>query len=102
MIAEGKNNICGIEVIRVRISAHLSHTGEARWAEKPIDTCIADIVKALVEAGIYTDGSCCGHGSEPGSIILSDGRILDIHFLADWEAHLPGKRKRSYHFEQIV
>lgn len=43
-----------------------------------IDFCIADIVNALNAANIKTEASCCGHGKIPGSIILSDGRVLTI------------------------
>jgi hypothetical protein len=62
----------------VSIPAHLSHTGKRRWAWKPVDSCIADIVEALNVFGIYTESSCCGHGKENGSIILQDGRVLII------------------------
>lgn len=64
--------------VRVRIDADLSHTGEARWDVKAIDSCIAPIVKALDDAGVYMRGSCCGHGVTEGSILLSDGRVLRI------------------------
>jgi tRNA(Phe) wybutosine-synthesizing methylase Tyw3 len=63
---------------RVLVKAHLSHTGSDRWAIKPVDRCIADIVQALNDAGIYTASSCCGHGKIPGSILLYDGRELVI------------------------
>lgn len=43
-----------------------------------IDPCIASIVAALNAAGIETVASCCGHGRNPGSIILLDGRELVI------------------------
>ena len=78
---------CDLIDVRVRIPAHLSHTGENRFATKAVDGCVADIVKALTEAGIYTDGSCCGHGQADGDIILNDKRILTIIFPEDWENH---------------
>ncbi len=62
----------------VNVPAHLSHTGAARWAYKPVDRCIAGLVEALNVAGILTAGSCCGHGKGPGSIILQDGRELVV------------------------
>lgn len=65
-------------VLKVPIPANCSHTGEFRWAEKPIDKCISHIVKALNEAGIYTGGSCCGHGKSDGCISLHDGTVLII------------------------
>lgn len=65
-------------LLQVLIPAHLSHTGEARWDVKGIDRCIAPLVKALNDAGIYTANSCCGHGKADGTIHLHDGRILRI------------------------
>lgn len=65
-------------LLKVPIPAHLSHTGCFRWDTKAIDSCIAPIVRALNDAGIYTANSCCGHGDGPGSIILHDGRELII------------------------
>jgi hypothetical protein len=64
--------------IEVTIPAHLSCTGETRKAVKPIDACIAPIVKALNEAGVTTIASCCGHGKRPSNISLTDGRELVI------------------------
>lgn len=78
---------CGTKPVRVRVPAHLSHTGEARFAEKEVDACIADIVEALVAAGLYTDGCCCGHGRDLGNIVLSDGRVLNVAFPDDWEVY---------------
>ena len=65
-------------VLTVPMPAELSYTGEFRWAEKEIDSCIAPIVKALNDAGIYTSNCCCGHGKSDGDIYLHDGRILII------------------------
>ncbi len=62
----------------VKVPAGLSHTGEERWVNKPVDSCIAPLVQALNEAGIHTSGSCCGHGRGPGSILLHDGRELTV------------------------
>lgn len=42
------------------------------------DPDIADIVKALIEAGIETVASCSGHGYQPGSVILADGREVRV------------------------
>ena len=71
---------CGraTRIIRVRIPADLSHTGEARFATKAIDAGIADIVSALQSAGITMRGSCCGHGAGRGEILLDDGRALHV------------------------
>lgn len=65
-------------IMRVPMLADLSYTGEFRWAEKSVDACIAPIVLALNDAGIYTANCCCGHGKVPGEIILHDGRVLVV------------------------
>lgn len=73
--------MCGwgdVTVLSVPIPADLSHTGEARIAEKGVDRCIAPIVAALNAGGIATRSSCCGHGRGPGTIALQDGRSLVI------------------------
>lgn len=64
--------------LKVPISKELSYTGKARWAIKPIDSCIAPIVKALNKSGILTKSCCCGHGKKNGAILLQDGRKLLI------------------------
>ena len=43
-----------------------------------VDSCIANLVLALNQAGLDTVASCCGHGHRPGSIMLRDGRELLI------------------------
>lgn len=65
-------------LLRVPIPAELSYTGAARWTEKPIDACLADLIEALNLTGILTASSCCGHGSDIGHIILQDGRTLIV------------------------
>ncbi len=70
----------GDEVLmRVLVDARDSHTGEARYAEKGIDRCIAPLVKALNDAAIITRSSCCGHGKEPGTVMLADGRTVRVY-----------------------
>jgi hypothetical protein len=66
------------EMVRVKIPADLSHTGEARWKDCGIDACIAPLVRALQEGGIDMRASCCGHGKTHGTIDLADGRRLVI------------------------
>jgi len=83
----GLEDDCGTVAVSVRVPASLSHTGYPRKTLKAIDTCIADIVAAMISAGIYTSGSCCGHGEIPGSIVLTDGRCLEVTFPDDWKAH---------------
>jgi len=65
-------------LIKVKIPADLSSTGEEKWKMAQIDACIVPIVKALQEGGIDMRGSCCGHGIIDGDIHLQDGRILII------------------------
>jgi len=48
------------------------------FRQQPIDSCIAPLVKALNDAGIYTASCCCGHGEELGHIWLHDARVLVI------------------------
>lgn len=64
--------------LAVTIPAHLSYTGVERQDVKDIDFCIADIVRALNDAGVVTVASCCGHSKRPGNIALSDGREVII------------------------
>lgn len=64
--------------LNVLMPAHLSYTGEARWTRKGIDRCIAPIVQALNDAGVYTANCCCGHGEAEGTILLHDGRELRV------------------------
>ena len=64
--------------VLVKVPADLSHTGEERRAFKPIDSCIAPIVKALQKVGVDTRSSCCGHRKGEGHITLQDGRMILI------------------------
>jgi len=62
----------------VPIPANRSCDRQFGWKYKTIDKCIAPIIKALNDGGIYTDGCCCGHGKYDGSILLHDGRTIKI------------------------
>ena len=53
-----------------------------------VDLCIADIIAALNAANIITGASCCGHGTQPGMILLEDGRELIVHFDQDPARHM--------------
>lgn len=64
--------------LEVPIIDELSHTGKTRIAFKPVDRCIASIIKALNTSGIVTTGCCCGHGAQMGYIILSSGQCLGV------------------------
>ncbi len=65
-------------VVRVNVPAGLSYTGRNRWTRKPVDSCLAPLVAALNRGGILTASSCCGHGREPGFVLLQDGRVLIV------------------------
>lgn len=67
------------EMLEVTIPAELSYTGVERKKMVGIDACIAPIIKALNEASIRTNYSCCGHGKKDGVIVLHDGRVLMIN-----------------------
>lgn len=55
---------------------------------RDIDFCLAEIVAALNAANIETVASCCGHGKFIGSIILDDGRCIEIYPTEEiWQAH---------------
>jgi hypothetical protein len=45
---------------------------------KPIDACLAPLVRALSRGGVYPANCCCGHGSGMSEIILHDGRRLRV------------------------
>lgn len=64
--------------IEVIIPSHLSSKGIIEKKIKPIDSCISDIVRALVESDIITISSCCGHEKTPSQISLLDGREIFI------------------------
>lgn len=64
--------------VAVWIAAGLSHSGRRERKVKPIDRCLAPLVAALDAGGVDMLGSCCGHGSRPGEILLVDGRTLTI------------------------
>ena len=49
-----------------------------RGYQVSVDSCIAELVQKLNDAGIDTSACCCGHGKKPGNIILRDGRELFI------------------------
>lgn len=66
-------------MVEVVVPAWVSHTGEAHRAVKPVDRCIAPLVRWLVGHGVPTAGSCCGHGRHLGSIVLADGRELVVN-----------------------
>lgn len=75
--------------LRVKISARKSYTGQGRWDTKPIDRCLAPIVQALNDAGIYTEECCCGHGRGDGYLGLIDGRmfIIPLNGQQDWDEY---------------
>jgi hypothetical protein len=65
-------------ICRVWVCADDSHTGEGRWADKDVDACLANQVRALNAAGRLTRSCCCGHGNGGGTIILHDGTRIPV------------------------
>lgn len=67
--------------LEVMVDASVAYEGVSLRKSMPIDTCLVPLVKALDGAGIYMLGSCCGHGTRLGEILLADGRALYIQDL---------------------
>jgi len=65
-------------LLSVPIPDNLSHNGKMFWKNTEVDSCIAPIVKALNDSGIYTSGCCCGHGKTEGTILLHDGEMIEL------------------------
>lgn len=40
------------------------------------DPCLVPLVTALNDGGIPTIASCCGHGTHPSTVALTDGRWI--------------------------
>ena len=64
--------------VAVTIPAELSFNNYPRKVIKPIDSCIASIVKGLEDNKVFMSGSCCGHGKNDGIILLQDNRTIII------------------------
>lgn len=74
-----KTHVCRLtRECLVCIPAHLSHTGKKRWAMKPVDSCMADVIDAFNDIGMLTSSCCCGHGVAPGSIMFHNGLVFEI------------------------
>lgn len=43
-----------------------------------VDFCVAPLVVALEAGGFRPVASCCGHGKQPPSVLLEDGREVVI------------------------
>lgn len=43
-----------------------------------IDYCVARLVASLEAGGMRPIASCCGHGKNPPSILLEDGREITV------------------------
>lgn len=92
-------------VVSVLVPASVSCTGSDRRAQKPIDRCLAPIVKALDRAGVRMTGSCCGHGRGPATIALEDGSEL-VLLKTGWQLSIPGSwehpASRSRGFDRVL
>ncbi len=51
---------------------------EINSVPRDIDKCIEPLVRVLNDSGFTTIASCCGHGKQPGNIVLEDKRELFI------------------------
>ncbi len=65
-------------IVRVKVLGFLAHEGIDTWKDKPIDRCISSLVATLQDHGVDMQGSCCGHGKNPGEIVLANGQKLII------------------------
>ncbi len=65
-------------ILNVPIPAYLSYTEQFRHDYKAIDACLAPVIQALNEAGVFTASCCCGHGEIDGSIVLHDGQVIAL------------------------
>lgn len=43
----------------------------------PVDACIASEIEACWKHGIWTRGSCCGHGTSNPSVIIDKGESIE-------------------------
>lgn len=64
---------CDMGSYKCQVPTHI------KGRRQDIDLCIADLVAALNAANIQTAASCCGHGHQPGNIVLDDGRVLQVY-----------------------
>jgi hypothetical protein len=58
-----------------------------------VDKCIAPIVSRLNAAGVYTTGSCCGHGKSVASVTIqpsSAHRARSLGLTVRWDLAPPG------------
>lgn len=54
---------------------HIAKLANPQWIEEhggiPVDRCIGPEVETLINAGVVTVGSCCGHGVAPAMALVS-------------------------------
>jgi len=60
-----------------------------------IDNCIAEIIQALWNKELWTEGSCCGHGRAKPSLLIS--HCGDIK---DYKNFISGVDNRDWTFSQ--
>lgn len=65
-------------IVRVFILPALSHKKIGYWKDVAVDRCLVPIVRILQNAGINMRGSCCGHGTNPGIIVLESGHNIKL------------------------
>lgn len=74
-----------------------------------IDLCIAHIVAALNAGGIKTLTSCCGHGAQPGHIVMEGEHVIVLENFENWAsqqvtlvAYPPLKTPESQNSRSVV
>jgi len=73
----------------VYVPEFLVDTGQAHWADKDIDLCLATLVNELNRMGALTAACCCGHGIAPGGIVLHDGTHINLGVCQDGNGIAP-------------
>ncbi len=48
------------------------------WKVKPVDRCLAGLIRRLNGARLLTAGCCCGHGKGPADILFHNGHELTV------------------------
>lgn len=70
---------CGRWPIPVWVPIEFDGSTPRLWGKCALDACIAEVVRNLNRAGIYTAGCCCGHhGPCPPNITLWGKREIGL------------------------
>lgn len=66
-------NFGTVKPAKLKMLTAILPDGTREYKDVNIDACIAPVLKHLWDNGVFTAGSCCGHGDKPPSIVLADG-----------------------------